>query len=91
MQEGLYEQLITKLISSKLESIDKQQFFIKETIGIEFNEEMLRHFCFIIMCWRRPVNMRNYPNFLNKSQILVHFLNIKVKRVQFFEKLNPFV
>jgi superfamily II DNA or RNA helicase len=32
MQEGLYEQLITKLVSSKLESIDKQQFFIKETI-----------------------------------------------------------
>ncbi|WP_221390353.1 DUF3427 domain-containing protein [Dyadobacter sp. NIV53] len=32
MQQGLYEQLITKLISSKLESIDKQQFFIKETI-----------------------------------------------------------
>lgn len=32
MQQGLYEQLITKLISSKLESLDKQQFYIKETI-----------------------------------------------------------
>lgn len=32
MQEGLYEQLITKLISSKLETIDHKEFFIRETI-----------------------------------------------------------
>ncbi|MBE9460858.1 DUF3427 domain-containing protein [Dyadobacter subterraneus] len=32
MQQGLYEQLITKLISSKLESIDQKEFFVRETI-----------------------------------------------------------
>jgi hypothetical protein len=31
MTQGLYEQLITKLISSKLDTINKQSFFIKET------------------------------------------------------------
>ncbi len=31
MQQGLYENLITKLIASKISSLDKQQFFVKET------------------------------------------------------------
>lgn len=31
MTQGLYEQLITKLISSKLDTIDKESFFIKQT------------------------------------------------------------
>lgn len=31
MQQGLYENLITKLIDSKISSLDKQQFFVKET------------------------------------------------------------
>lgn len=31
MQQGLYENLITKLIASKITSLDKQQFFVKET------------------------------------------------------------
>jgi superfamily II DNA or RNA helicase len=45
MQQGLYEQLITKLISSKLETINKDQFFIKETI-IEKSEaaKVLSHY-----------------------------------------------
>jgi len=32
MQQGLYEQLITKLISSKLESINQTAFYVRETI-----------------------------------------------------------
>jgi len=45
MQQGLYEQLITKLISSKLESISKDQFFVKEVI-VEKNEaaKVLSHY-----------------------------------------------
>jgi HKD family nuclease len=31
MQQGLYENLITKLIASKISSLDKKQFFVKET------------------------------------------------------------
>jgi superfamily II DNA or RNA helicase/HKD family nuclease len=31
MQQGLYENLITRLIASKISSLDKQQFFVKET------------------------------------------------------------
>ena len=31
MQQGLYENLITKLIDSKISSLDKHQFFVKET------------------------------------------------------------
>lgn len=31
MQQGLYENLITKLIASKISSLDKQQFYVKET------------------------------------------------------------
>ncbi len=31
MQQGLYENLITKLIDSKISSLDKKQFFVKET------------------------------------------------------------
>jgi hypothetical protein len=46
MQQGLYEQLITKLISSKLESISKEQFFIKETI-IENNEAVKQRLSYI--------------------------------------------
>ncbi len=45
MQEGLYEQLITKLISSKLESIDQKEFFVRETI-VEKSEaaKVLSHY-----------------------------------------------
>ncbi|WP_339813801.1 DUF3427 domain-containing protein [uncultured Imperialibacter sp.] len=32
MQQGLYEQLITKLVTNKLNEIDKQKFYIKETL-----------------------------------------------------------
>jgi superfamily II DNA or RNA helicase/HKD family nuclease len=32
MQQGLYENLITKLIDSKISSIDNQQFYVKETL-----------------------------------------------------------
>jgi superfamily II DNA or RNA helicase len=31
-QEGLYEQLISKLIASKLDEVDKDKFYIKETV-----------------------------------------------------------
>lgn len=45
MQQGLYEQLITKLISSKLESIDQKEFFVRETI-VEKSEaaKVLSHY-----------------------------------------------
>lgn len=32
MQQGLYENLITKLIASRIGSLDKQQFYVKETL-----------------------------------------------------------
>lgn len=45
MQQGLYEKLITKLISSKLETIDQKEFFVRETI-VEKSEaaKILSHF-----------------------------------------------
>ena len=32
MQQGLYEQLITKLVTNKLNEIDREKFYIKETL-----------------------------------------------------------
>lgn len=45
MQQGLYEQLITKLISTKLESINQKEFFVRETI-VEKSEaaKVLSHY-----------------------------------------------
>ena len=37
MQQGLYEQLVSKLISSKLNDLDRNAFYIKETT-IDKNE-----------------------------------------------------
>jgi len=45
MQQGLYEKLITQLIASKLETLDQEAFFVKETI-VEKSEaaKILSHF-----------------------------------------------
>jgi hypothetical protein len=32
MNQGIYEQLVTQLITRKLESLEKENYFIKETI-----------------------------------------------------------
>ena len=45
MQQGLYEKLITQLISSKFETLDQKAFFVKETIVAKSEAaKILSHF-----------------------------------------------
>jgi len=45
MQQGLYEKLITQLISSKLETLDQKGFFSKTTIAEKSEAaKILSHF-----------------------------------------------
>ena len=45
MQQGLYEKLITQLISSKLETLEQKAFFVKETIVAKSEAaKILSHF-----------------------------------------------
>lgn len=90
LNQGIYEQLINKLLSAKLESLDREQFFVKETI-IEKKEAaqiLTQYLCEVINYALSEYNQANcIEQQIELSNKIIRLIRDELKDLEFDEDI----
>ena len=90
MNEGIYEEIVTKLVSSKLNEINKKDFFIKETL-IDKEEAAQLISKHIAVSLKHALSLIKGDNSLEKqieiANKIIFFLRDEIKKEDFLDDL----